>query len=166
MLGPAQALTRSSGKAEILACCRPIDKIARPTRGDGRRGRFKLVESDSVLALAHPLDRQPDPASPTGKRLLRGPTIKVARLPRPQGSRITDALIEKWARRGLGRPAPANFKRWRERARAIQKEVTAIPFNDTRSRYDRDHDFWFATARSTSAAWRLDLPSADQRDAG
>lgn len=26
---------------------------------------------------------------------------------------------------------------------AIKKEVSAIPFNDTSSRYDRDHEFWF-----------------------
>ena len=56
---------------------------------------------------------------------------------------ITKESVEAWADEGWVDLRVNNFQRWVERLRAIQREIDAIPINDTSSRYDRDRDFWY-----------------------
>lgn len=142
MLGPPK-LSKILWEAEILRLLvGTLDKIADTDAEVMAAAALKLVESDAtlrarILSIGIPI------LLADGKRLLRGPEIKVPVFHGRRDLEITDAAIEKWADAGWVDLRVANFKRWRARAQEIRKEVSAIPFNDTSSRYDRDREFWF-----------------------
>lgn len=80
---------------------------------------------------------------PDGKKLLRGPHIKI---PPYRGSSVLDVdevKIEKWAYEGWIDLRISNFEAWRRRAQEIIRELESIPNEDTSSQYDRDIRFWF-----------------------
>lgn len=142
MLGPPK-LSKILWEAEILRLILgTIDKIAASDPEATAALGVALIESDAtlrsrILSIGIPI------LLADGKRLLRGPEIKVPVFHGRRDLEITDANIDRWADAGWVDLRLANFKRWRDRAVAIKKEVSAIPFNDTSSRYDRDHEFWF-----------------------
>jgi hypothetical protein len=77
-----------------------------------------------------------------GKNLLRGPTLKI---PPYRGSHqfpVTAESIEDWTKSGWVDLRPVNMKQWQKRFRLIQKEIDAIPPNDTSSRFHRDREYW------------------------
>jgi hypothetical protein len=80
---------------------------------------------------------------PDGRRFLRGPEIKVPNFRGQRELSISAAAVDRWADEGWVDLRVSNFQRWRERLAQIDAELSAIPFNDTSSRYDRDRDFWF-----------------------
>ncbi|MCP4204160.1 MAG: short-chain dehydrogenase [bacterium] len=55
---------------------------------------------------------------------------------------LTPELVERWVRQGWVDLRVSNCRRWVERFRAIHNELTAIPEEDTSSRYLRNHRFW------------------------
>jgi len=134
---------RSSGKPRSCACwSAPSTRSPRPTprRWPPRPSSWWSPTPCCARASSRSASRS---CLADGKRLLRGPEIKCPFFHGRKDLEITDALIEKWATRAGSTCASRTSSAGASAPRAIQKEVTAIPFNDTSSRYDRDHEFWF-----------------------
>ncbi|APF19279.1 hypothetical protein [Caldithrix abyssi] len=80
-----------------------------------------------------------------GKRLLRGPEMKIPAYRGSNELEVTPENIEKWSAEGWIDLRPANFKLWQERIKKIKEEIEAIPIDDTSSQYDRDREYWSET---------------------
>ncbi len=77
-----------------------------------------------------------------GKRLLRGPEIKIPPYRGTEEEEITPERIEKWAFDGWVDLRVENMRIWRKRMEDIFDEINAIPENDTSSQFDRDRRYW------------------------
>ncbi|MHB2152813.1 short-chain dehydrogenase [Calditrichota bacterium GD2] len=80
-----------------------------------------------------------------GKRLLRGPEMKIPAYRGSNELEVTPENIEKWSAEGWIDLRPANFKLWQERIKKIKEEIESIPIDDTSSQYDRDREYWSET---------------------
>ncbi len=79
---------------------------------------------------------------PDGKRLLRGPTVKI---PPFRGEDVLDiqpGKIDIWAHDGWVDLRPQNIHTWKERMARIFAEIETVPPDDTSSHYDRDRAYW------------------------
>ncbi|MDZ7269208.1 MAG: short-chain dehydrogenase [candidate division KSB1 bacterium] len=77
-----------------------------------------------------------------GRRLLRGPEIKI---PPFRGSNVlalTPDHLEQWAHDGWVDLRAANMRLWQSRMEKIEEEIRAIPERDTSSRYMRNRRYW------------------------
>lgn len=77
-----------------------------------------------------------------GKRLLRGPDIKIPPYKGENEISLYPQLIDLWAHDGWVDLREKNFELWIKRFKTIIDETEKIPKDDTSSRYDRDRDFW------------------------
>ncbi|NOX87563.1 MAG: short-chain dehydrogenase [Calditrichaeota bacterium] len=77
-----------------------------------------------------------------GKKLLRGPEMKIPAYKGINELEVTQENINKWASEGWLDLRAENFKIWQERIRKIQKEIESVPEDDTSSQYDRDREYW------------------------
>lgn len=77
-----------------------------------------------------------------GKRLLRGPDIKIPPYKGENEISLNPQLIDLWAHDGWVDLREKNFELWIKRFKTIIDETEKIPKDDTSSRYDRDRDFW------------------------
>jgi hypothetical protein len=75
-------------------------------------------------------------------RILRGPELKIPPYKDEALRDMDAAAVERWADAGWVDLAPANFRRWADRARAILGELAAHPADDTSSRLYEDRDYW------------------------
>lgn len=78
-----------------------------------------------------------------GRRLLRGPVIKIPPYRGQDHVEVTSENIDRWAHDGWVDLRLENMRVWKRRAREIFRELDGIPVDDTSSRFDRDHSFWF-----------------------
>lgn len=79
---------------------------------------------------------------PDGKRLLRGPVIKI---PAFRGSNLQDVSVERidqWADDGWIDLREKNMQTWKRRVQEIFNDINAIPPEDTSSQFDRNRRFW------------------------
>jgi len=72
--------------------------------------------------------------------LLRGPKVLVPG--DAENETVTPDRVERWSEDGWVDLREANCARWIERFVAIHREISAIPEEDTSSRYLRNHRFW------------------------
>ena len=72
--------------------------------------------------------------------LLRGPEVILPA--NAEDVPITDERLEKWVENGWVDLRESNCRRWIERFEAIHDETTAVPADDTSSRYLRNRRFW------------------------
>jgi hypothetical protein len=79
---------------------------------------------------------------PDGKKLLRGPVIKIPSYRGAGEIDVTQSNIEKWAHDGWIDLRVSNMQAWKKRAQEISREVDAIPPEDTSSQYNRNRRFW------------------------
>ena len=77
-----------------------------------------------------------------GKRLLRGPVMKIPAYRGEKKLKITPESVDQWARDGWVDLRESNMKRWIERMQGIQREIESIPEDDTSSQYERDRNYW------------------------
>ncbi len=77
-----------------------------------------------------------------GKRLLRGPEIKIPQFKGEDQYPITDEAIDRWAQDGWVDLRVANVKAWQRRLGDILEEVRMIPETDSSSKYDRNRQYW------------------------
>ncbi|MBI2943150.1 MAG: short-chain dehydrogenase [Candidatus Wallbacteria bacterium] len=76
-----------------------------------------------------------------GNRLLRGRSVKV---PTDDAElTVSPERIELWAEDGWVDLRLRNFERWHARFHEILREMSSIPPNDSSSRYERNHNYWF-----------------------
>jgi len=77
-----------------------------------------------------------------GKRLIRGPEIKIPPYRGENELHITPENIDLWAHDGWVDLREKNFELWINRFKRIIEETEKIPKEDTSSRFVRDRDFW------------------------
>jgi hypothetical protein len=77
-----------------------------------------------------------------GKRLLRGPEIKIPSFRGENEYVVTDELIDRWAMDGWVDLRVENVKVWQRRMGDILEEIRSIPETDTSSKYDRNREYW------------------------
>ncbi len=80
---------------------------------------------------------------PDGKRLLRGPQIKIPPYRGHEEFEITEENIDRWAHDGWVDLRVQNIRLWKTRMNRILEEVNAIPPDDTSSRFEHDRKYWF-----------------------
>lgn len=77
-----------------------------------------------------------------GKKLIRGPEIKIPPYRGENELKITPENIDLWAHDGWVDLREKNFELWMKRFNKIIEETEKIPKDDTSSRYVRDREFW------------------------
>ena len=77
-----------------------------------------------------------------GKRLLRGPEMKIPAYRGETRFEITPETIDTWAREGWVDLRASNMRIWKQRMALIFEEIASMPADDTSSQYDRDRSFW------------------------
>jgi len=77
-----------------------------------------------------------------GKRLLRGPEIKIPPYRGENELSVTPENIGLWAHDGWVDLREKNFELWIKRFNKIIEETEKIPKEDTSSRFVRDREFW------------------------
>ncbi|MCR4416148.1 MAG: short-chain dehydrogenase [Ignavibacteria bacterium] len=77
-----------------------------------------------------------------GKRLLRGPEIKIPPYRGENELQITPENIDLWAHDGWVDLREKNFELWIKRFKKIIEETEKIPEDDTSSRFVRNREFW------------------------
>lgn len=77
-----------------------------------------------------------------GKRLLRGPEIKIPPFKGNAQFEITPENLEHWAHDGWVDLRIKNVLEWQKRAQRIYNEIRAIPEDDTSSRFEHDRQYW------------------------
>ncbi|MFN4110794.1 MAG: short-chain dehydrogenase, partial [Ignavibacteria bacterium] len=77
-----------------------------------------------------------------GKRLIRGPEIKIPPYRGENELTISQENIDIWAHDGWVDLRAKNFDLWVKRFKSIIEETEKIPKDDTSSRYVRDREFW------------------------
>jgi hypothetical protein len=79
---------------------------------------------------------------PGGKKLLRGPEVKIPALNEGEEIRIVKGKIDKWANDGWVDLREKNWKKWNDRMRKIIKEVETASDPDYSSRVIFDKRYW------------------------
>lgn len=77
-----------------------------------------------------------------GRRLLRGPEMKIPAYRGEQTFHVTPDAIDHWAKEGWVDLRVANLKTWKTRFEQIFNEIESIPEDDTSSRFERDRNYW------------------------
>jgi len=77
-----------------------------------------------------------------GKRLLRGPEIKIPPYRGSDQVPINEANLEHWAHDGWVDLRVKNVEQWQRRIKSIFEEIQSIPEDDTSSRFDRNRRYW------------------------
>jgi len=77
-----------------------------------------------------------------GKRILRGPQIKIPPFRGHNELDITPELIDSWAENGWIDLRELNAEKWQSRIQQIFKEMDSIPEDDTSSQFERDKNYW------------------------
>jgi hypothetical protein len=77
-----------------------------------------------------------------GKRLLRGPEMKIPAYRGEVKFAVTPENIDLWAKDGWVDLRPGNIKMWQNRIRRIFQEINEIPEDDTSSQFERDRRYW------------------------
>ncbi len=141
LLGPPR-LSKLLYEAYLLKRCRfTIDDVINSDPSYVGEKVSEQIKSDAklraeILSIGIPI------LMADGKRLLRGPEMKI---PAYRGNNLLDITpdnIEKWTSEGWLDLRESNFVKWQERFKKIKTEIDAIPLEDTSSEYDRDREYW------------------------
>jgi len=132
LLYEAHLLKRIAGSIERARTMSAEDLSARAT---------DLVTTDGdlrsrILSIGIPI------LMPDGRRLLRGPKVKIPSFLGDDVLPCDQKQRDAWAADGWVDLRIGNFARWLERLAAMADEVARIPFNDTSSRYAFDKTHW------------------------
>jgi hypothetical protein len=165
MLGPPR-LSKLLYEAHLLRrVCGSLARLAASDPAESSRQAADLVAGDGDLR-ARILSIGLAILLPDG-RVLRGPELKVP--PRPEEARgtVSPASVDRWAHAGWVDLRPANFTRWRSRARAILDRLERHPAGDSSSRLYEDRRYWRPDEDLPAgrvAAWIFGVESGGARE--
>ncbi len=77
-----------------------------------------------------------------GKKLLRGPELKIPAFRGRKKMEVTAEAIDNWAQAGWVDLRVSNMQIWKRRIDQIFAEIEAVPADDTSSQFQRDHSYW------------------------
>jgi hypothetical protein len=141
LLGPPK-LSKLLYEAYVMKRCKfTMDDVISKNAADLADAAEDLIKSDNrlradILSIGIPI------LMSDGKRLLRGPVMKI---PPYRGSNeldVTQENIDRWSSEGWLDLRESNFKLWKNRLKKIREEIDAIPIDDTSSEFDRDREYW------------------------
>ncbi len=100
-----------------------------------------LISSDkelrsSILSIGIPILMR------DGRRLLRGPIIKIPAYRGENKFTVNPQAIDNWAKDGWVDLRLSNVIRWQQRMNQIFEEIEAVPADDTSSQFVRDRNYW------------------------
>lgn len=116
-----------------------IDKALQFRPAEMSRKIMSLVKRDKrlraeIISIGIPI------LLPEGKKLLRGPEMKI---PTSADERkATSKNIDRWAYAGWVDLRTSNMMIWKERFKKIKREIESLDSSETGSHYDRDMSFW------------------------
>ena len=118
-----------------------IKGVLSTTPDDLSNGIAELLTSDThlrshIISIGIPI------LLPDGKRLLRGPMIKVPSDPRKSVFDVSSESIENWCYNGWVDLRIVNMQRWHDRLKAILEQAGESDGSDTSSNILRDMNFW------------------------
>ncbi len=79
---------------------------------------------------------------PDGKKILRGPVIKIPPFRGTEEIEINQESVERWAYDGWIDLREKNMQTWKKRMVEIFEELNTIPEGDTSSQFDREWTYW------------------------
>ncbi|MFH0766242.1 MAG: short-chain dehydrogenase [Calditrichota bacterium] len=132
LLYEAHLLKRTAGSIDQILANKPealASSIENLLKEDSKL-RAKIISIGIPILLAD------------GRRLLRGPAIKVPQDPRSTLFTITDEKLNQWAANGWVDLRPQNIKVWQNRLRLLLQQAGSIDNGDTSSAVYRDLTFW------------------------
>lgn len=141
LLGPPK-LSKLLYEVYLLKRCKfSMEDVINKSAGYLAASAEELIKTDpklrsDILSIGIPI------LMSDGKNLLRGPVMKI---PAYRGTNIlelNDENVERWTSEGWLDLRESNFKIWQQRLKKIQKEINAIPKDDTSSQFDRDREYW------------------------
>jgi hypothetical protein len=141
MLGPPR-LSKLLYEAQILKILYgSMLNVINQTASDISKKAEELIKNNRVLrsqiiSIGIPI------LLSDGKRLLRGPEIKIPPYRGENELEVTPENIDLWAHDGWVDLREKNFELWIKRFNKIVEETEKIPKEDTSSRFVRDRDFW------------------------
>ena len=141
MLGPPR-LSKLLYEAQILKILYgSMLNVINQTASDISKKAEELIKNNRVLrsqiiSIGIPI------LLSDGKRLLRGPEIKIPPYRGENELEVTPENIDLWAHDGWVDLREKNFELWIKRFNKIIEETEKIPKEDTSSRFVRDRDFW------------------------
>ena len=141
MLGPPR-LSKLLYEAHLIKrVAGTVDKARSMSPEELSLEATKVIESDSdlrkrILSIGIPI------LLSDGRRMLRGPKIKVPTLGCKHGLELDESKKDLWADDGWVDLRISNFIKWQERFSTINDELEKIPYNDTSSRYSYNRDYW------------------------
>ena len=144
LLGPPK-LSKLLYEAYLLKRCKfTMDEVLKHSPEFLSNCAQEIIRTDAklraeILSIGIPI------LMADGKKLLRGPEMKIPAYRGSNELEITRENIEKWAAEGWIDLRPENFKLWQERIKKIKEEIESIPEDDTSSQYDRDREYWSET---------------------
>ncbi len=141
LLGPPR-LSKLLYEAHLLKkVCRTMEVIREMDADDVAEKAEAFISNDkdlraSILSIGIPILLK------DGKKLLRGPYIKIPPFRGQKEFDPTAENIEQWAKEGWVDLRPRNMEAWKQRIEKIFEEIESIPPHDTSSRFDRDRNYW------------------------
>lgn len=87
-------------------------------------------------------------------KLIRGTLIKTPPSTGEKQVSVNSEKIDEWAKAGWVDLRTSNMKLWKQRMRAILKEIALLPTDDTSSRYIRNRWFW---TKGYTRQWEIDI---------
>lgn len=141
LLGPPR-LTKLIYEAYLLKRCKhTMEAVIKSTPEELATGIEKLILGDrtlrsEILSIGIPILLR------DGKRLLRGPEMKIPAYRGNNELNVTPEHINKWTFEGWIDLRDKNLAIWIERMNKILEEIESIPLDDTSSKYDRDREYW------------------------
>jgi len=141
LLGPPR-LSKLLYEAFLLRkVCVNMETVRKMSAAQLCEGTEEVIAKDrelraSILSIGIPI------LLPDGKRLLRGPKIKIPAFRGETTFEVRPDKIDKWAHDGWVDLRESNMQAWKKRIELIFEEIESIPQDDTSSQYDRDRTYW------------------------
>jgi hypothetical protein len=122
--------------------CRTMEKLRTCQEEEICQKLENLISEDKnlraqIISIGIPI------LMPDGKRLLRGPQIKIPPYRGSDTFEIKPDSIDQWAHDGWVDLRLENIKIWKQRMSQLYDEIQAIPEYDTSSRFEHDRRYWY-----------------------
>lgn len=132
LLYEAHLLKRVAGSINQILTWKPetLSAAVEKLLNDEVKLRAKIISIGIPILLAD------------GRRMLRGPAIKVPQDPRSASFAITEEKINRWAAAGWVDLRPKNMQIWQDRLKLLLNQAQSVDPNDTSSAFYRDRTFW------------------------
>jgi hypothetical protein len=141
LLGPPK-LSKLLYEAYLLRRCKfTIQDVVKKSAQYLAASAEELIKTDpklraDILSIGIPI------LLSDGKRLLRGPEMKIPAYRGVNELEVTPENVDHWSSEGWVDLREKNLLLWQERLKKIQLEIDSIPPDDTSSEFDRDREYW------------------------